>query len=96
MEFQDLQDKTDLPDPKVVVVWMVYLVLVVLLDRVYLDLLDVKESGDGLASSDSQGCGAQRVTGATMGDQALGLWGLRGLTGFPGLMELRGQSEKLD
>lgn len=46
MELQDLQDKTDLQDKKVVVDWMVYLVPLVLLDGVYLELLDLKESRD--------------------------------------------------
>lgn len=70
MELQDLQDKTDHQDQKVIGVWMAYPVLLALLDRVYLELLDLKESRDRWVSSDSQGSVAQRVCSATLGCQA--------------------------
>lgn len=91
MELQDLRDKKDHQDPKVVLVWMVYLVLLVLLGCVYLELLDLKESRDKWASSDSQGPGAQRACGVTLGCRALEAWGLKGHMGPQGLMALRGQ-----
>lgn len=57
MEVLGLEDQTVCQDQKVTEVWMVYLVLLVWLDSVYLEVLDLKEDKAHLVSSDSQGSG---------------------------------------
>lgn len=55
MDFQAHQGKLVCQDPKVKEVFVAYVVLLVLLEPVYLDLLDPMESQDQWASLDSQG-----------------------------------------